>query len=481
MKQALILFVIIFFLPASLFPEIESQYYELSVPYKTTYVVGFSSFTGKDLSDENNYMLKSIPFLLMEGLELLDTHTFSQEQKTEYRKSLIRQEILNQNKILVSIKTEMDKLVFDKTKKSEIKKERTGLEKNYDEIIKKITELKALDPDTAIEVPDELDIELKQGSQGLLLSPPAFSPLQYQKSNNIDLLFFGRLEEVHGYIYLEISGFDGILEQKVFYIKEILLPEEAYTLIPELRKKLIKLILGRDWSSIQVIPTPSNAFVYVNDRFAGIGTTFADYIKPGLTSIKVTHPDYIEQLWMAELEPYEKKQVEVSLEKIETGFVSLSSLPSDAKVYINSVYSGMTLMDVEKSLHLKRIIIKKEEYDDFYFHIGHTSNDTIVAELQISLMDPVEKQKTTRNDFYFAFGLWLVSIPIPIFLNGYAEDFKNEALRFPEGSPNYYQNMVTSNIFTIAYWIAVGVNGGLFVNMGFTLFDYLKAADRPIG
>ncbi|MBN2531546.1 MAG: PEGA domain-containing protein [Spirochaetales bacterium] len=477
----MILFIIIFIYQISLHAVDEPEYYELSVPFKIAYVVGVSSFTGKDLSDENNYMLKSIPFLLMEGIESLETHTFSEEQKTAYRKSLIRQEILEQNKKLISIKTEMDKLVFNKTKESGKEKIRTGLEKNYNDVLKKITELKSLNPDTAIKVPDELDIELKKGTGGTLLNPPKFSPLQYQKSNNIDLFFLGTLEEVHGYLYLEISCFDGILEKNVFYFKDVLLPEEVYKLVPEIKKEFIKIILGREWSTVQVIPTPSNAFVYVNDRFAGIGTTYANYLKPGLASIKVSHPDYSEQQWRAELKPYEEKQIEVSLEKIETGTVSISSVPSDAKVYVNSIYAGMTLLEVEKSLHLKRIVLKKEGYDDFIFHIGQSTKDSIVAELQISLVDPEVKQKATRDNFYFAFGLWLISIPFPIFLNGFAEDFAYEAVRFPIGSPLYNYYGGTSNTFNLTYWITLAINGGLFVYMGFTLFDYLNAANRPIG
>jgi hypothetical protein len=74
-----------------------------------------------------------------------------------------------------------------------------------------------------------------------------------------------------------------------------------------------------------------------------------------------------------------------------------------------------------------------------------------------------------------------VSIPVPIFLDGFADDFYYEALRFDPGSPAYNQNVVKGNIYKIAYWVTLAINGGLFVNMGITLFHYLKAADRPIG
>ena len=224
-----------------------------------------------------------------------------------------------------------------------------------------------------------------------------------------------------------------------------------------------------------------DAFVFINDKFAGIGDTYADYLKPGTNTIKIRHPDYFEQTGIVELSPYEEKKFDITLEKIELGFVSLSSLPPNAWVYKNSIYSGITPLNIEKSSHLKRIVIKKEEFDDFIFHIGHTSNDTIVAELQQSLVDPEKKQKDERDDFYSAFGLLLVSIPVPVFLNGFSKDFKDIANNddFDGAVRNQYKLM--SNIFEIAYWVTLGVTGGLLVNMGFNLADYIKAADRPIG
>ncbi|MBN2444952.1 MAG: PEGA domain-containing protein [Spirochaetales bacterium] len=478
MKYALVLCIIFFALSLPLFPEEISAYYELSIPLKTLYSVGFSSFTGKDLAVENEYLLHSVPLLLIEELELLKIHTFNEEQKKEYRKSLIREEILKQNKTRETYKAEIDKLVFEKITKAQMNKQKKDLEKKDEAILKKIIELKALDPGR-INVPDELPIEIKKEAGGLLLDPPAFSPLQYQRNKNIDFLIYGKLEEIHGYIYFEVSGFDGILKQNVFYFKETVLPENIYKLIPEIKKKLIKIILGRDWSSIRVTLIPDDAFVFINDQFAGIGTTLADYLKPGLNTIRITHPDYFEQQLSAMLLPYEEKEFDITMDKIELGIARISSVPTGARLYMNSVYTGTTPVDVEKSYQLKRIIIKKDDYDDFFLHVGHKTKDEVKAELQQSLISPDEKQKKSRDNFYTAFGLFLLSVPFPIILGSYSKDYSRIATTYTGALHDEYA--LKSIYFYIAQNITLAICGRLLINVGYYLFKYRDDSDRPIG
>jgi hypothetical protein len=472
---------IIFFLTFFLYPEDTVSYYQLAAPAKTKYTVGFSTFSGKNLSDENRYLQQSIPLLLLEGLDLLETHTLSVEQKTEYRKGLVEQEILNQYITLESIQKDIDKLIFEKIKDSEREKSKAGLEKNYAQVLSKISELKALDPNVSIFAPDEFDIEIKKGKDGLLLDPCEYSPLQYAKNNDLDLFFYGSVEEFQGYIYLEMHGFDNLLKRDMFQYKEVITPEEIYTIVPAARKKFIGLLLGRQWSTIKVTVAPAEALVFINGQFAGVGTTVKDFLKPGVVKILVQHPDYYEQQWNAELQPEEEKNIEISLEKFDLGRVMLDSIPASASVYVNAVYAGTTPIEIEKSMKLKRILLQKEEYEDYTFHIGYLSKDSITSTLKKKGLSPEEQQKKKRDDFYTAFGFFLVSVPFSIFLSGYAADFRNDSYRIPIDDPSYDQTLLLSNTLYISSYIALAVSGGLFIYMGFKLSDYMKAGDRPIG
>ncbi|MBN1698282.1 MAG: PEGA domain-containing protein [Spirochaetales bacterium] len=455
---------------------------ELYLPENTGYTVGFCMFSDLDLSPENIHLKQSIPMLLKEDLESLEKHVVSVLQEKAYQKNILLDRIRTLNRQLIDLQKTKDAILFENVMESKKKAALEETEKKIGDIIKKIGEIKETDP-AGITIPEELRIQIKSGEgAGLLLDPPSYSALQYTKTHGIDFLVYGHVEEIFGYLFISISAFDRLLEEKVFDYDITLSPEEVYPALDDIKRELSLLILGREWAGLVVIPDPPTGFVYVNDEFAGIGKTEVNYLKPGKAEVRVTHQDYFEEKKEVNLVAFEESECVVSLTRIASGNVFIDSIPEGANVYVNSVWRGITPLAVERSLHLLRIVIKKDDFDEISFHIGESGEASINVELTKSEISGERRQELKRDKFYTALGYFFVSIPFPVFFKGLADDYGDiRDYRASSGTDEYKRASIMQDAFLISHYGTLVVTGALFINLFVNLIDYIGAADRPIG
>lgn len=463
------------------FTLVDHEIKDIAFPREASYNVGFASFIGKNLSVENKYLINSIPLLLFEGIEELTTHTITLEQKEAYQKAVIMEEIQKLIKNIELKQQERDMLVFKLEQEKINNKIKEQINKEIENYLKQVNELRSYDFHK-IKIPQEIDVKyIKDNNQLTLIMPPAYSPLQYMKEKKIDLLVYGIIEEIENYLYLEINIFDSLLEKMVYSYKDTSLSEDIISCLSEIKKELAFNILGRSWASVRIKAEPSTAYIYVNGEFAGIGESDIAYLKTGKSSVLISHPDYIDQEIEIVLSDNEEKEVAIFLDKHELGVLRISSLPEQADLYANSVWIGKTPLDVELSMNLKRLIIKKDGYSDYAFHIGNKESGSITIQLDPDLTDKAKKQEKKRDEFYFALGLWFVSIPMPAFLGGLVNEYDEKIEYSDKEGPVYEQNARLRDIFYFSYYGAFVLNFALLTNLFFNLYFYIKSADRPIG
>ncbi len=431
------------------------------------WIVGFTALEGVHLSMENIYLVHSIPLIFKEKIQSVRTHTFKPEEITEYRRFVIRNELTASIQELISLQKQRDQELFKREKTYEREKAVAGFEKQIEEKKERITYLRNLDP-SAIVFPDTKPI-LYKDNEGRLFDPPQFSALRYAEEKGVHVLIWGRLEEVQGFLYLEIYVFDRVLQKNIFTYKEGGSREDLYKYFDDAEKQLITVLLGREWAALLVTVTPQNAYIKINDDFKGLGTVDLKFMEPGPVTIDISSPGYISETREVELAPFESASCEVTLTESVHEDLFIQSYPPLANVYIDSLWIGKTPLIIEKPFVISKLLIKKEDYGDYFTRIGPQSPGTIEIGLVRSYIDKTEYQEKMALNFYNSFGAFLISVPFTLFSYGLSYDYDNAG--FPD----------KGRFFFYTYRWGVFINCVLFATTIYDLIIYIRAGDRPQG
>jgi hypothetical protein len=129
---------------------------------------------------------------------------------------------------------------------------------------------------------------------------------------------------------------------------------------------------------------------------------------------------------------------------------------------------------------LSRFLLRLEGYRDEPLYLGPSSPAAVSFSLASAEADPFARQKRERNRFYAAFGLFALSLPLPLYswsqVSDYMVGYQNaldlgnlsEARRLQDAGTGFYY----------AYLGTLGLSTGLAVNMLIHLIRYVRSADR---
>jgi len=441
------------------------------------WVLGFAAFRGRDLSPENLHLLHSIPLLLQRGLTSVGVHYFTAEEKLGYRKAVIQRALRKRAAALETLRRERDALLFKESDPA-VRESKTG---QYDlkirEAVEELNRLAALPPE-AVEFPDSKPIRLAAGDRDeALLAAPLFSPLQAALQKSVNRLVWGRVEEVQGFLYLEVHALDAALQRDTFTYNDALARDELGAAIEQLVEGLKRDVWGRDWASLAVRTDPPQAAIYLDGVLVGAGQARLDFIAPGQREVRVELEGYAAQTRTVDLQSYTLLELEVELEKLERPTIRLTSEPPGAAVYRGSTWLGETPLQLSEPDSPDRILLRLRGCRDLPLYLGGGAGDRPEAVLSPLSRDPLEAQKKARDRFYKAFGLFALSVPFPFFCWGLAGDYwvavnyastYEEAVRLYGCYSGFYWGM----------WATLGLSATLAVNMILQLARYIRAADR---
>jgi len=108
----------------------------------------------------------------------------------------------------------------------------------------------------------------------------------------------------------------------------------------------------------------------------------------------------------------------------------------------------------------------------------------VPGEVSVSLtpdsFDPLENQSRKKDQFYTSFGIFVLSVPLPLFFWGYTQDHLVGAqAAYDAGNIDETNRLVeTGKGFYYAYVGTLALSASLFVNMIVHLIRYVGAADR---
>jgi hypothetical protein len=442
--------------------------------------VMYTSFAGKNLSQENEHLVKSVPLLLKAELDSIRVHYFDQAAVADYQKELVYEKLKIQFGLLKQSQKDRDAIAFKVMDVSEKEKKLKDLDLAIAKVMDTISQYQKYDY-SQIEFPRSMAIKVMDNGNQALFDAPKFSPLQYAIDKKTNLLIFGTIEEIQGYLVVDVRALDSIREKEVFSFSKALNPQELQTIVDETKNGLASSILGSDWGSIAITIEPSNGIIFMDDVFLGIGNTKAEFIDPGEKKIRVQAPGFYTKEKTISIVPGNETDISMNLAKEEVAKMHIDSDPEGASVYINSEWAGKTPIDIEKTKEMKRVLLKFEGYDDYSFHIDEKSGSSEMVSLKKHTIDFNAKQADMRNNFYTSFGLLLVSIALPVFVSAFGTDYENALQSMNPSDPAYNNYLLSSQILSASFWGALAITGVLVGTTIYNLVLYIIASDRPFG
>ncbi len=468
-------FVLSFLLPLHVAaPDTE---FSLPTDTKQTWNIGVTKLLGTEVSEEYHYLESSIPRIVLETISRCENHRFKKEEKAAYQLKLIENNIQKLKKQLSNLLESKDKEFFNFEKN---RAERERLDLRITQIREELAFLEDAFSDE-IKIEEEKPVIVVQKNEmSQLLDYPLVSPRETGERKNIDLLIYGFLEEIEGYLFIEVRAWNSSFETDVFKYTGGFSVEEVQNNAEIIGQKLLSVVLGHDWAELTVRTKPETGEIYIEDQFYGQGVVRNLLLTPGTYTVFVERQGYETVERSVTLQPEEKKSIDISLSSIVTQKVRLESTPSGADVYIGSVWQGKTPLTVIRPTEKRELILKKEQYR-YEMSYLHSQTDSILSfTLSPDLFDWEKYLEKKRNSFYLSLGVFALSVPVPIILFSVTEDLA-AGFEIAYAERDVDQMRIIHNRANITYHSYLGglfIATTLLVNTFIQLIDLLSTSTQ---
>jgi hypothetical protein len=333
-------------------------------------------------------------------------------------------------------------------------------------------------------VAEEKPIVIKEGSgAGKLLQAPLVAAETYCAQQGIDLLIGGTIQEVQGYLLLDVWAFDALSRSKVFSSRNAATRQELSASLKAFGREIAETILGRAWSLVAFTPDPPGTALYVDSVLAASGASPALYLSPGTHVLRLSAAGYRDVSRGILLQPGRESKVDDVLKKIAEGRVAISSDPTGADLYVDSRWTGTTPLEVDLPPIRSRGVLSWPGFYDMTFPLDPSSPPALSFSLQKDRGKRDELQEKARDDFYGSLGLFALSLPVPVFSYALAIDFAVRTLDFTNQGmdASAAKALATSNMFLGTYYAGIALSVSLFVWMVTRIVHYVGVANEIAG
>ncbi|MDA3955893.1 PEGA domain-containing protein [Oceanispirochaeta sp.] len=454
---------------------------------KETWNVGMSRFTGFNLDKKHEYLLTSLPLLLIENISDIENHQFSEEEKEYYIHQHIDEQIISIEKSKSELHRQRDILLFSE-------KEKKDRQKLYDDLSLQMTgkeELLSLWENLSPEeifMQESLPVLIESyADEGNQLIELRSGTQKYMDKEGLDLLLSGSIERVDDLFFLSFSCFNINNKMSLLDISRTAREEEIDSVLLEISDQVRTIILGRTWAGLNVSVTPENALISIDGKTLGVGSLLTKTLLPGFATVQIKTTGFQTQSQQIYLAPERIQSLEVNLTAGESESLFIFSDPPGADVYMGALWIGQTPLFTERPAQLEQLKISKENYMSFFMSTRELLGDSITVELGLTLYDKEKKLKDSKSAFYRALGWFSLSVGVPLILSGIYQNLDNRYYNYAidynsTGNPESYDKALEyknhADIAYYSYWGGVAVSGTLLVNTIFKLRSYIRAAEE---
>lgn len=417
------------------------------------------------------YMSQILSGAVYRSLSVIKKHRMSDEEIAARREAIKKEYVDECQKALSKSYQEYDALLFKEsdlkaktTLKSTIAKDKRMLRKANRKKLEKIYVLRerdivflneSEDKDTAIRGPVELATRAKK--------------------DNLDYIVWGSMMLVEDVIVADISLYSSLLKKDLASVR---VTGDFDTIFPELDKGLDALysdMLGKPWSKINVTVNDQDVDVFVDGEFVSAGSLSHIILEPGEHVILATGNNKSEDVKEIRLEENQSVDIDFSVEPVQSKLFAVSSFPSGADVYYNSIWQGKTPMLLNGAQG--EVVLSMDGYQNSRVFLEDIDGNTLDFFPKKEVFNKDDYLLDKRNDFYKNLTWFVLSIPVAFFTyaNYLAYDDLHERAKGTGDSHEIHRTKRISTYSQYGYYGALFLSVTLFTNAMFYLKDYIIA------
>ena len=327
--------------------------------------------------------------------------------------------------------------------------------------------------------PEDLAARLWDGyAKGRLIDAPATGLDQAAKSANVDLLVTGTVAIRDGYATVGVDGYDADLGREVFSWKDFCSVDDPGPLADEFAMRLERWTAGRDFARLDVRLSPASAELVVDGTpFEGNPPILYAYRRKTL-HLYASAAGYSPGSMDVALKPGDEKSVDLKLEPLATGSVSLTTSPSEAQISVDSLPFGQSPISIPLD-GSRRIVMAQAKGRESQTLVLPASGE---SDLHIDLrptdgLGPKGRILAAKDSFYQSLGWFVLSIPVTSLAlgvyNGYSQAYVNE---YDTTGGDQASLLSAANVSYAFLWAAAAATGVTATFMITHLIKYLASA-----
>lgn len=440
---------------------------------KLNWIVGVFSFDTK--GDENSLILlkNTIPLALLNGLNDISSHFLNSDEKSGWIRRNYKKALTLKEKELSSLYEKKSKLLFSNSNSNDQVQYLKKIEEKKDEI-SSLQENSSLFSHTST-LPVALD---KKNQNGLLADFTGSYEKNIIYKKEIDQAVYGKLEMIDQWLYLSVYIYNYLTHRKETLYKNIIDPEEVNKVIPEIISAVRLRVTGKEPVLLIVKGNPPDAFYSLDGGQSHLTGVPVSTLLPGSYKLKIYRTGYLPKQYSVVLKGGEKKEVVFNLEKLKTGFLSLTTFPNNADIYSGSLWLGKSPVIVKDPVFPEYLTIKKDGYIPYNTILDKTLPErNVKIFLSSDKIRPDRMIDSRRKKFYNSFAAFVVSLLVPVISYGMSSDYGyayNDIVTTEPFGDEAQRLMNNSTLWYNLYLGGTFISSALFVNMVIDLQDYIK-------
>ena len=436
------------------------------------YRIGFLRFASESLSLELEYLLALLPEAFSNEFARVNDHFYDDDEIRSYQRYLHRRRTAEVERQLADLLAAQDQRIFAADA------DHSAQDQQIADMREEIEELRQYDT-TTIEIENPKPIEVAN----LLTEYPEQRP-SYRSivtAHDLDLVFDATVDQDSEFALLTVRYYSRS-QDKIYSMESVSVAQDEISALTTLvNDRIADIIVGRDWSSVTVTGVRDQDAVYVDDMLIGYGVQTLRYVPLGDHTVRV-ESEYFERPEVQEVSLGDRMPITVQFSEDERSFplITIDTVPPGAEVYVNSTWQGRTPLTIERTPAERTLLIRRPGYFDVRRPLNDATEEALTYVMTPELFDQGEWLFSRRDRFYASLAAFIISIPIPIILNGIHEN--SAAFQATSG----YRSLsaagrstvdTTASIAQSAGYVGIFVSVTLAINTIIEAVKYVRAAD----
>ncbi|MFW5694346.1 MAG: PEGA domain-containing protein [Alkalispirochaeta sp.] len=301
-----------------------------------------------------------------------------------------------------------------------------------------------------------------------------------------DLMLYLVVEPVGDRVLVQVRAYDvpARRDRELFRVVDTV--EAISPRLESREREVVAAIAGRALGGIKVSVEDDNdqaleGRVFVGERYVGVAPVEERYVPPGTYSVRTELPDGRESTQSVEISAGPPQSVEVIVREESPPPVTIRSVPTGARVYRGSQWVGFTPVEVSRPREDTNYTLVQDGYYDSRVTLGRESPSLVERTMISADGDWAAEVEASRDRFYRSFGVFALSVGVPILINGLYQNYAglvDEQGRVSSQLSASEQDRVLrrANTLYVGYYAGLGLSAGLFGNMMWRLVNYVQTA-----